>query len=266
MGRLTVRFLPKYLAIIFLNVISKLFFRNGIVFNFVKNSDFFEAVCKNTNRKVSIIHKNRLDGYLRGMNAKLKTFGHRYAIETIKFPVGATVIDCGANIGELGVYLEIFENEINYIAFEPGEDEFRALSLNNPNAKCINKALWHCDEVKTLFLKSDTADNSLFKFEGYQKEIKMDCTSVDSFLKKNPISEIYLLKLEAEGTEPEVLMGSVNSLMNIRYISVDWGPERGLEQENTLTSISNILYEHGFMMLSVDHKMYTALFVNKAYL
>ena len=41
--------------------------------------------------------------------------------------------------------------------------------------------------------------------------------------------KIKLLKVEAEGAEPEVLLGTAKILKRIEFISVDCGPERGLE-------------------------------------
>ena len=48
------------------------------------------------------------------------------------------------------------------------------------------------------------------------------------------MEKIKLLKLQAEGAEPEVSKGSLNSLKNIKFITADLGPERGLNQESTL--------------------------------
>jgi hypothetical protein len=118
------------------------------------------------------------------------------------------------------------------------------------------------NETKTFYLKSETADNSLFEFTGYDEKVEMKCISLDAYLIKNPVKEIFLLKLEAEGTEPEVLKGALKSLGIIKYITVDWGPERGMKQETTLSSVSNLLFHYDFEMVSVNHLCYTALFRN----
>jgi len=55
-----------------------------------------------------------------------------------------------------------------------------------------------------------------------------------------------LLKLEAEGGEPEVLMGCIEILQNIDYISADLGFERGVSEENTFPEVINFLLYNGF--------------------
>ena len=51
---------------------------------------------------------------------------------------------------------------------------------------------------------------------------------------------IKLLKVEAEGFT-EVIEGAEETLMPIEYICVDFGSERGIEQENTVIEVNNIL-------------------------
>ena len=53
--------------------------------------------------------------------------------------------------------------------------------------------------------------------------MEVNTKALDSF--KYP--QIKLLKIEAEGAELEVLQGSVDTLSNVEYISVDYGPKEG---------------------------------------
>ena len=43
--------------------------------------------------------------------------------------------------------------------------------------------------------------------------------------------KIKLLKIDAEGSEPEVLNGTLGIIKNIEYISVDCGAERGFHKK-----------------------------------
>ena len=67
--------------------------------------------------------------------------------------------------------------------------------------------------------------------------------TIDQFIKQNKIKgkKIKLLKLEAEGYEPEILQGCQNNLENIEYISADLGPERGLSNQCTIVEVTNFL-------------------------
>lgn len=82
---------------------------------------------------------------------------------------------------------------------------------------------------------------------------------------KNSVKFITLLKLEAEGSEPEILMGAEEYISIIKYIAVDGGPERGVYKEETLSKVINFLLSHNFELLCTDlnSKMGRALFRNK---
>ena len=54
------------------------------------------------------------------------------------------------------------------------------------------------------------------------------------------------MKIESEGHEPEVLKGSIETLSRTNYISVDFGPERGVNEEFTIVDVNKILYEKFF--------------------
>ena len=56
-------------------------------------------------------------------------------------------------------------------------------------------------------------------------------------------SKIKLLKLEAEGAEPEILEGLGEKLNLVEYISADLGYERGVHCESTLVPVTNYLLE-----------------------
>jgi hypothetical protein len=57
-----------------------------------------------------------------------------------------------------------------------------------------------------------------------------------------------LIKIEAEGGEPEVLMGGKLLLKMTRYVAMDVGPERGINRESTYQLSVDILEDLGFTM------------------
>jgi hypothetical protein len=73
---------------------------------------------------------------------------------------------------------------------------------------------------------------------------------------------IRLLKLEAEGAEPEILVGAESVLSRIDYIAADLGPERGLKQEQTATPVINFLLARGFELIDMKFDRVTCLFRN----
>jgi hypothetical protein len=64
-----------------------------------------------------------------------------------------------------------------------------------------------------------------------------------------PNERIRLLKLEAEGAEPEVLEGAISVLNSIDYVSADVGPERGIHEQETRDTVVNFLEAHGFELI-----------------
>jgi hypothetical protein len=56
------------------------------------------------------------------------------------------------------------------------------------------------------------------------------------------IGKEKLVKLEAEGFEPDILRGSEGVLKNIEFIAVGGGYERGNHRQQTFTWITNFLF------------------------
>ena len=78
-------------------------------------------------------------------------------------------------------------------------------------------------------------NSSLLDF-GSNHQISINIKRLDSF---NFQKRIKLLKIDAEGLEPEVLEGTQNILDNIEYITVDFSPERGTEQNLTIVDTNS---------------------------
>ena len=92
----------------------------------------------------------------------------------------------------------------------------------------------------------------------------VETLTLDNFIYKENLSNkrIKLLKLEAEGFEPEVLLGGKNSLKNIEYICADLGPERGVAENLTVVEVNEILERAGFSMQYFNN-CYRAIYKNK---
>tara|TARA_B100000212_G_scaffold119733_1_gene89523 strand:+ start:12190 stop:13017 length:828 start_codon:yes stop_codon:yes gene_type:complete len=198
--------------------------------------------------------------YSRSIKNRLYTLSSDYFINFIKFKKGDYVVDCGANIGELYLAIKINCNyNINYIAFEPSPKEFKCLSINAPNQKYLQMALSNKYEEKKFYISSEEADNSLIKPKYFSNTIKITTDRLDNIIKNKFIK---LLKIDAEGAELEVLQGCENILNNIQYISVDCGPEKGLNAEPTFKEVLPFLIKKGFIVENISQKRYTILFFN----
>jgi FkbM family methyltransferase len=189
--------------------------------------------------------KKRYGRYGRGINNLVNKLAHTYFLDEIEFKAGDTFIDCGANIGELGLWFERNRPFVNYIGFEPSKNEFEALKLNLKNSQTlVNKALWDKNETIKFYSSVDTADSSTIQ-NGLEDDIvNVEAIRLDDFA--NNLNSIKVLKIEAEGAEPEVLMGAIQCLKKCEYVVVDSGPERGIEQRETTVEVKNILESNQF--------------------
>lgn len=185
-------------------------------------------------------------------------------INDLDIPEKATILDCGANIGEVGMALRLKSGTIDYHAFEPSDPEHRLCQLNNPQGTSVKAALWKETGTLTFYSKKASADSSAIEMEDFDAVINVKAITLEEYCRAKNITDIFLLKLEAEGAEPEVLEGAANMLGKIRYIAADCGFERGKEKASTAPAVTNFLLSHGFEMLAIRPKRTTILFKNKA--
>ena len=208
--------------------------------------------------KVFLSHPKRADYYLKGTKYRLNKIMEEYCLLGLNINPNDIILDVGANIGELGIVLETFPE--NYYSFEPDPLAFHALNLNHPNANNFQVAISNHNEYKPFYLASSTADSSLFAPEKYENMVKIKCLKLDSFIKLLRAKRIKLLKIEAEGYEEEVLLGSLETIRYCEFIAVDAGPERG--GKSTIPQVCNILYNNSFEMIDTYFKRGTLLFRN----
>lgn len=203
--------------------------------------------------------------YNAGVKARIDLLAKEYQIHDLQGLSGGLLLDCGANVGELGMWAQW--QGMSYIAFEPEELEARACDLNNFNGdtKTLRKALWHEETTLSFYRAPDSADSSLFAGTAPVETVEIEATTLDQALSNSDlnlqdIDGPKILKLEAEGAEPEILQGAASSLPKIDWVTVDCGPERGASKENTFVPVHNLLTAAGFTLMSVQFGRVTALY------
>ena len=273
----SLRFLLKnYFLNKFINFISDLNFKNSIYFYNI----IFRLNRKNIsfgfNRKKDLFYikessdKHYFSNKLRGFNLysgglvyRSNQISESYRLNKIIFKFEDIVIDCGSNYGDLWLYLKNKINICNYYTFEPGINEFKALIENVSNAKNYNLGLGECNSIKKFFLNEENADSSIIEPIEYQRIEEIKITSLNSFLINNQLEKIKLLKLEAEGYEPEILLGADKVLNKIEYIALDGGNERGKDLKETLSTQLNLLLKNNFEIIEIDLLWGRALLKNQ---
>lgn len=232
--------------------------RTGVTFHYDPNNKAYGYVDDEYGKPVYFFHKKRAIMYRKGILARTSLLARDYFLSRIPFSDGDVVIDCGANIGELYFWFLFNGLGIRYVAFEPSPLEFSALRLNCPDAESHNVALWNRNETLRFFLASEDADSSIIEPSRHQGAISVEARRLDDFITR----PVRLLKLEAEGAEPEILEGIGEKLPLIHYIAADLGFERGVERESTLAPVTNMLLRRNFSLVDVAYPRITALFRN----
>jgi FkbM family methyltransferase len=196
----------------------------------------------------------------RGISKRLALLRETYFLPLIDFRPGDLVVDCGANVGELSLCLAESGSDIEYIGIEPSPLEYRCLEQNAAPFRTFNVGLWDQDGELDFYLSSQMADSSLIEPPEYDEIISVPTRRLDQLL---PGTRIRLLKLEAEGAEPEAIAGCEGLLDSIDYIAADLGFERGKGQTSTLAEVSNFLLARNFEMVANGRKRLTVLYRRK---
>ena len=204
-------------------------------------------------RKWKFYHRKQgAYAYLKGLKKRGLELKSTYLINDLKFNSDDVIIDCGANNGDF--YL-CFCEKIEYIGIEPSPIVFSNLQFNVQGQLLINKGLWKSNEKEIDFYLSDEGgDSSIIPIKNYTKKITIGTVTLDDVIDQIN-KNIKLIKLEAEGSEPEILEGLKKNISKVEYISMDVGYERGINQESTLAPCVNYLSHNGFKIIEFKYSI-----------
>ena len=133
------------------------------------------------------------------------------------------IIDAGAFTGDTSIPLSKI-TERNIYAFEPFNDSFNLLKMNIEannikNIIPINKSLGNINGSRTLYLSKNnlqgiSSDSSI---RSYDKEIQVQETTIDTFVKENNLNVGYIT-VDVEGAEMDLLEGAINTIISQKPI------------------------------------------------
>jgi FkbM family methyltransferase len=217
------------------------------------NSIMFLVMNKADNQRLVISQIRRIYKYKNGVESRLDEISAKYMLHKIDFKVVKNSIDIGSNIGEFSVSVKRLSPNTSVTLVEPEADECRAARLNLPDSR-IESVFLDEFERKARFRKANsTGDSGLLFEDEYQDEEVHVC-------KTNTLNELShqlgglkfdLIKIEAEGWEPEVVRGGLSVISLARYVVIDGSAERserGVKVE-TLSSIIPLMCSIGFELL-----------------
>ena len=193
-----------------------------------------------------------------GIKRRLDNLSACYFLDKMNFKDGDIFIDCGANVGDLKLWFDFNNIQIDYLGFEPSPIEFKCLVENVSPSAAHKLALWNKDAEMKFYISSQGADSSLIQPQSYDKTAIVKAVRLESYIN----TQIKCLKLEAEGAEPEILQGLGEKIKLIEFITADLGYERGILSESTLVPVTNFLIKNNFELIDVAHDRVSALYKN----
>lgn len=209
-------------------------------------------------------HRQRLEYYTGGTAARGRKLAEEYLLAHVPLADGDRIVEVGANVGDFSLALLDRGVKAHMISVEPSPREFAALDRNlaaNPNVlshEALNVAAWSDSaEAMTFYVKSETADSSLLPIEDYDEKIEVPTRRLSDLVQPG---RYRLLKLEAEGAEPEILDGAGDLLDSFDYIAADVGFERGMRQDSTLPEVVNRLVPRRFRIKAMGRNRLVLLF------
>ncbi len=181
-------------------------------------------------KRIFVQDFNRCNRFISGYERALTRIWLQYGLDDFnrkyKFDI---VIDIGANIGEFS--LAAVQHGCKKIyAFEPDPICYLCLVKNSQNhqkkIKTMNFALSNSNKKTPFYLSGSSADSSLIKPIDSFNKMYLETHRLDEIAEIQALKKIDLLKMDAEGAEPEVLEGCIGVLDRIRSFTIDVGPER----------------------------------------
>lgn len=174
----------------------------------------------------------------------------------------SVIVDVGAHVGDTTELYRKYFSQSKIFCFEPFSescDYLKKRFINDSNINITETALGSKDETKPLFVSNFSNLNSLQRPNerawGFadKKSVDVETTTLDQFCYKNDIKHIDILKLDIQGSELDVLMGSKIILEkgNISLIYVEWQVVPLYENHHKYYKIAEFLagYEYEFFNL-----------------
>lgn len=178
---------------------------------------------------------------------------HEYDIKGFKISSKDIVVDIGAQIGTFAVYAAKKVKRGRVFAYEPFLENYKILLKNKKlnklkNLKAFNLAVSDSKgKVSFYTSKLNSAAPSLIKFQDDHLKIKekVSAVSLNDVFTKNKLKQIDFLKIDAEGSEYKIILGSPKSVLaKIKKIVMEYHVVPGLKHKPQ--DIKTYLEENGF--------------------
>ncbi|MFR9166789.1 MAG: FkbM family methyltransferase [Dysgonomonas sp.] len=170
-----------------------------------------------------------------------------------------SIVDVGANVGQFGKKIRIFYPEAQLYSFEPIPfvyDELKHNFEGDSRFRGFNVGLGD-ESGKTHFYLNDFSDSSSmlkvgdlhkknYPFTKHEQEIEVEVKRLDECIDANKIEKPYLLKLDVQGFEKQVIAGGMETVRNAAMIITEVSYKELYEGQELFDSLYEILKKEGF--------------------
>lgn len=207
-----------------------------------------------------------------GIDLAIYVFGafQRRVIEVIsnELNLGNTFIDIGANRGAIAVPVAYRNPSCRVVAIEPAQIRFRELQkcieLNQQSLQKLSISQVFLSDVSHSFLPEQiSASWHLYRFRTEGDSIgAVGCTTsgaklstLDDFVISEGIDRVHVLKLDVDGNEESVLLGSLQVLQRFRpTIVLEWAPSVTVERGGSLHAVVDFLASFGYIPMVINRR------------
>jgi FkbM family methyltransferase len=171
-----------------------------------------------------------------------------------------TVIDVGAHKGQSALQFHRLFPNARIFSFEPLHDCFLELNStmkNIPNFKSFNLALGEKKGRLDIHRSEFSPSSSFLKMAGLHKEAfpfssdetieTVDIDTLDDIARELELEDNMLLKVDVQGYEDKVIMGSMSILSRIKVIIIETSFYELYEGQPLFPDIYELLNTYGFV-------------------
>ena len=181
------------------------------------------------------------------------------------------LIDIGSNKGQFSILFNFYFPGSKIYSFEP---QTKYLNIQKKILSKKSKFFNLCLGNKTGFenfnitekndsssiLKPNILTKSIYKIV---KKIKVKVVKLDSVIKL-PQNKKILLKLDVQGYEKQVLLGSKSNLKKITHILIELSSHEIYKKQHSMKNISLFLKNNNFKLIKITNKNFISKNISQA--
>lgn len=142
-------------------------------------------------------------------------FLQEYYLDGFNPKNGETIIDCGGAVGDTALFFNAYYPDSDIHIFELNDMEYNMLknniAINNKQDRLFAYKMGVGSKSQTMYF-----NGSDFHSTKTQNSTAVDFISIDSFVEKNNIKNIGLIKMDIEGGEQEALKGAIKTIIKFK--------------------------------------------------